>query len=185
MAKFFPHYLNADLKLPSYADYNFGLLFDLIHYEVKWSNITYSEAKLDIKDVRLDFSRKYDKSLIKVDFPAIEDWTISANQEVNTWLFPESSPIELVFKDLDIDGSFALKLDEKGYLDPVVNDMTIKFGDSFLYHDNWFVAFCMHQTIEFAIQVIQNSVYFVGGFIFSHMFGPILDSFLNHYVMKF
>jgi hypothetical protein len=37
-----------------------------------------------------------------------------------------------------------LKLDDKGYLDLIVKDMNIKFGDSFLYHENWFLALCLH-----------------------------------------
>jgi hypothetical protein len=48
------------MQLPETADYEFGLFFDLIHYEVKWTNITYSEAKLDIADIRFDLTRKYD-----------------------------------------------------------------------------------------------------------------------------
>ena len=37
-----------------------------------------------------------------------------------------------------------LRANEKGYIDFAVKDVRIKFGDSYLYHENWFVAFVMH-----------------------------------------
>jgi len=54
-----------------------------------------------------------------------------------------------------------------------------------LYHDNPIVAFFMHQFIYFGIVIIENSVYFVGQYIFTNMMGPVMDSFLNHYMFPF
>jgi len=39
----------------------------------------------------------------------------------------------------------------------------------------------MHQFIFFAMVIIENSVYFVGQYIFTNMMGPILDTYLDHY----
>lgn len=72
-------------------------------------------------------------------------------------------------------------LDENGYVDPVVYDADIKFGSSYLYHDNKIMAFVMHQFVYFAIVIIENSVYFVGDYIFSEMMGPVVDKMLGHY----
>ena len=144
MSVFLPHYLNFDLDLPKEADYTLSMFFDLIHYEIKWKNITYSEAKLDIDDIKLDLTRKYDKSLVKVDFPVLENWTISAENEINTWLIPADSLIKLQFVDFDLNTQFDLRLDDNGYLDLIVNDVNINFGDSFLYHENWFIEFWLH-----------------------------------------
>ena len=33
--------------------------------------------------------------------------------------------------------------------------------------------------------IIENSVYFVGQYIFSNMMGPVMDNFLNHYMFPF
>lgn len=62
-----------------------------------------------------------------------------------------------------------------------MRDCHIKFGDSYLYHDNAIIAFVMHQFIYFAIVIVENSVYFVGQYIFSNMLGPVMDTFLDHY----
>lgn len=61
----------------------------------------------------------------------------------------------------------------------------IHFGESYLYHDNPITAFVMHQFIYFGIVIIENSVYFVGQYIFTNMAGPVMDSFLNHYMFPF
>jgi hypothetical protein len=49
---------------------------------------------------------------------------------------PSESRVELIFKDFDVDFKCDLRLDNNGYLDPIVHDVDIKFGDSFLHHDN-------------------------------------------------
>jgi hypothetical protein len=116
-----------------------------------------------------------------VDFPVIKQWEIDATQEVNSWILPSKSKVELIFEDFDIGFQTDLVLDANGYLDPVVYDCDIKFGKSYLYHDNKIVAFVMHQFVYFAIVIIENSVYFVGDYIFSNMMGPIMDQMLNHY----
>ena len=51
MQEFLPHYLNFDMKLPTEYEYSFSLLFDLLVWNVKWTNISYSEAQLDINDI--------------------------------------------------------------------------------------------------------------------------------------
>jgi hypothetical protein len=75
---------------------------------------------------------------------------------------PDYSPVELKFEDFD----FAINVDpvikDTGFIDPVVYEVNISFGNSYFYHDNAIVAFVMHQFLEFAIVIIENSVYFVG-----------------------
>ena len=58
---------------------------------------------------------------------------------------PSNSKVELAFKDFDINFKVDLKLDANGYLDPIVYDSELYFGDSYLYHDNAIIAFFMHQ----------------------------------------
>lgn len=91
----------------------------------------------------------------------------------------------MIFKDFKFDFETDLVLDEHGYLDPVVYSADIHFGESYLYHDNPITAFVMHQFIYFGIVIIENSVYFVGQYIFTNMMGPVMDSFLNHYMFPF
>jgi hypothetical protein len=76
-------------------------------------------------------------------------------------------------------------LDEKGYLDPVVVGCYMSFGDSYLNHDNPIIAFLMHQLVYFITVILENSVYFVGEYIFSDMMGPVMDKLLNHYMITF
>lgn len=39
----------------------------------------------------------------------------------------------------------------------------------------------MHQVVQFGLVIIENSVYFVGEYIFTNMAGPVLTNFLNDY----
>lgn len=181
MEQFLPKYVNTNLNMPTEYHYEFGMFLDILTWKVDWTDISYKEVNLDVADVKLNFTRGYDLSLIKVDFPAIKAWEIDATQEVNSWILPSISNVELIFEDFDVDFQIDLVLDEHGYLDPVVYDCDIKFGKSYLYHDNKIMAFAMHQFVYFAIVIVENSVYFVGDYIFSNMMGPIMDQALNHY----
>ena len=173
--------MNNDLQLPTEYHYEFGMFFDLLSWKVDWTDITYKDVQLDIKDVKFNLTRGFGLSLIKVDFPAIKQWEIDATQVINSYILPSESKVELIFEDFDIDFQTDLVLDENGYIDPVVYDCDIKFGKSYLYHDNKIMAFAMHQFVYFALVIIENSVYFVGDYIFSNMMGPIMDEALNHY----
>lgn len=153
----------------------------MLSWKFKWENITYTTPELDVQDIQLKLVRSYDKPQIKFDFPAVKLWEIHAIQHTNTWLTPSVSPVKLVVKDLDLDLEADFQLSGEGYLDPVVYNCKLNFGDSYLYHDNSFVAFFMHQYIYYTLIVIENSVYFVGQYIFTHMLGPVLDEMMNHY----
>lgn len=39
----------------------------------------------------------------------------------------------------------------------------------------------MHQLVQFVLVIIENSAYFVGDVVFSHMWAPVLTNVLNHY----
>jgi hypothetical protein len=54
------------------------MFLDILTWKVTWTNITYEQATLDISDIKLQLTRGYDISLIKVDFPAIKHWEIDA-----------------------------------------------------------------------------------------------------------
>jgi hypothetical protein len=167
----------------------------LIQYEVSLEvNFEVLEDQLDVavvgKEPEVDILLSidlpmFDKSLMSVKFPAVKHWEIDAKQDVNFWFLPDYSNIQLIFKDFKLDFETDLQLDEHGYLDPIVYSADIHFGESYLYHDNPITAFIMHQFIYFGIVIIENSVYFVGQYIFTNMMGPVMDSFLNHYMFPF
>ena len=49
-----------------------------------------------------------------------------------------NSKVELGFKDFDFDFKARLKLDDNGYLDPIVLGCDINFGQSYFVSDDWF-----------------------------------------------
>ena len=67
---------------------------------------------------------------------------------------PDISTFELKFDNFKFDFDAYFKLDDHGYLDPIVQSCDINFGKSYFYHDNGIVAIFMHQIIYFAIIVI-------------------------------
>jgi hypothetical protein len=97
---------------------------------------------------------------------------------------PAESPVRFVIKDFELKFDADFVLGEDGYLDPVVNNAFVKFGETYLYHDNLIVAFFMHQWVKYEIIIVENAIYFVGAYIFTHMLGPVLDEMMNHYRLQ-
>ena len=141
MAEFLPHYLNVDLQLPREYSYDLKLLGYV--YKFKWTNIKYSRIKLDIKDISISMQRTSKHfSEVSVDLPAIKDWKITADQEVNSWLIPMDGPVKMALEDFDFDFSCYFELDKKGYLDPVVKDVDLDWGTSYFeFEDFWVELF--------------------------------------------
>ena len=54
MESFLPHYINFDAHLPKHYEYHFSMLEGLVSWGITWSNVTYSEATLDVKDTNVD-----------------------------------------------------------------------------------------------------------------------------------
>ena len=81
---------------------------------------------------------------MSVKFPALKSWQIDADQTSFIGFFPETSKVSLIFKNFKFDFDTDLKLDENGYLDPVVKACSVRFGESYLYHDNPITALVMH-----------------------------------------
>ena len=145
MSKFLPHYINVDLNLPTKYHYTLGFFFDAIGYRTDWKDIDYQQADLDINDTYFNLTRSEDdEPLLRIDFPTLKEWTIHAKQEVNTWIMPLDSDVTLEFKDFDFNINTDLKIDDKGYIDPVVYEVEVNFGESAFYHDNWFFELFMH-----------------------------------------
>ena len=57
---------------------------------------------------------------------------------------PLDSDVTLRFEDFDFNINSDFKLDSKGYLDPIVYEVDLAFGDSSFTHDNWFLEFIGH-----------------------------------------
>ena len=98
-------------------------------------------------------------------------------------MLPDDSKIELCFKDFDIDFSASLAVNADGNLKPTFYTLHIKFGDSYLTHDNWFFAFLMHQFVEFSLIIIENTAFFCGELMMTNIGEPMLTGFMNDYRM--
>ena len=169
---------------PKHFHYEILPKWGVLGWIIDWTDITYSDIDLDVEDVKIELTEGYDFPLMKVDFPAIKDWEIDATQTVNTWILPSTSQVQLMIKDFDIDFQCDFFVDENGFLDPVVYDVDINWGESYLYHDNKIIQFVMHQWLYFGMLMVENSVYFVGDIIFSHIGGPLMDRALNDYMTE-
>lgn len=181
MSQFLPRYINHDLNLPTEYSYEFSLFFELLVWKYHWKNIQYNQGQFDFDDVHLYLERKNGEPLLTFDFPTLKSWKISATQETNEWFVPQESPVRLEFHDFDFDWSCYFELEETGFLKPIVKDVKIKFGESYFYHDDWWSAFVMHQFIEFALVMVENATTFVGRWIYTNMFGPVMTAFLHEY----
>jgi len=77
--------------------------------------------------------------MIKLDFPALEYMRFDGEMTTNSWWVPESSKVAVIFNKFDINAHVSLKVNDKGYLRPICYGANVKWGDSFFYHDNWWV----------------------------------------------
>jgi len=106
-----------------------------------------------------------------------------AIQDCDSWWIPDDEKVSLDFEDFEVDFSCSLHLNEEGNLRPIFYKLHMNFGDSYLYYDNWFWAFVMHQIVEFAIIMIENTAFMCGELIMSQIGEPVLTSFLGNYRM--
>ena len=47
---------------------------------------------------------------------------------MNSWILPEESEIDIQIVNLDIDFKAYVKVDENGYIDPIIYESKIDFG---------------------------------------------------------
>lgn len=144
MQGFLPHYINFDLNLPKQYTYHVGLLFDFLTWTIEWTDIEYEMGTFDFTKIKMDLVSSFSQPMMKIDFPAFKEWKIHAVQRINTLFLPESSKVQLEFKDFDFDLNVKLLCTDMGYLKPVVYNANINFGESYFYHDSQFVSIVMH-----------------------------------------
>lgn len=77
-----------------------------------------------------------------------------------------------------------LKLDQNGYLDPVVFGCDINFGESDIKSTDWLMEILIFEIVHFSFIVIHNAAWITGPVMFTQMLGPVIDKYLNHYQME-
>jgi hypothetical protein len=172
----------AKAELPDHFSYTFlTWLPEFFQYKFEWTHIKYGKMDLRMQDVKFGITREYDTNLIAMDFPAIKEWVILAHEKTNSWFAPEESDIGIKLENFDIDFKASLRLNNKGYIDPVIYNCDIKFGNSMVKHSNWLKELVMHEVVLFSEVMIENSAYFFGEAMFTNLLGPVLDKFFNRY----
>ena len=78
MQDFFPHYVVADMNLPTEEMYHFSWLFGYVQWTVQWTYITYDIPKFDIQDIQFKLTDELGVPEIVVDLPALKEWKIRA-----------------------------------------------------------------------------------------------------------
>lgn len=80
MARFLPRFIKYDVKLPTELEYRFDSGIGLLDWHFRWTNIQYSQPQLDILDCQVNFTtnKNWNVPEVKIDFPAIESWEITA-----------------------------------------------------------------------------------------------------------
>lgn len=151
-----------------------------------WKDISYSQIDLDMDDVKFELEPSdmdENMNLVVFDFPALKYWEFKARETIDSWWFWSDSMVEFKIEDFDIDFSCHLKVDDQGYLEPVVKDVGIDFGKTTYTHDNIIVQFAAHQILELSVVIVENSAWFFGEYLFSAVLGPVTTEWLNHYKM--
>ena len=180
MERFLPHYISADFQFPEEYDWKFHWFFDLLNFNIKYTEISDNPPNLDLRDTKIVFEDKFDMQSIKIDFPALKKWTISAMQDLGVFYLPNEK-VSLIFENFDIKMNMVFGVNDQGYLLPKVYSAEVDFGQTRVEHDNGWVAFVSFYTVRLLMQVIKNSIYFVGPFILDKVLEPVLTDFLWNY----
>jgi len=143
MSRFLPEYVSHDMGLPTEYEFEFGLFFKFLTWTFTFTDITYTHPDLEIAKVKVLFTNGFDRPLLKIDFPAIKHLEINTKSHVNSWLLPEEEDLTFIIEDFDLDFQTNLRLDEKGYIDPIVSDVKINFGETKVEHRNIIIAFVL------------------------------------------
>lgn len=83
MEEFLPHFIDADLKLPTEFSQTFELLFGLMKVDFEWTDISYMTPRLDIADVDIELNTYPEfgnASAFHMYFPMLEYWEMRAHQ---------------------------------------------------------------------------------------------------------
>jgi hypothetical protein len=143
-----PDNIVSVFNLPDEYHYKYSSYLPGCSWSVDYEDIEYTDLDLRLEDITFELTRMDGMwGEILMDMPALKYWAISATQDFHHWYYPSKSEIIVYIEDFDVDFGFDLKLDEKGYLDPVVWDVVINYGDSYVWHDNWYVQYTMHQFL--------------------------------------
>ena len=70
---------------------------------------------------------------------------------------------------------------EQGYLVPIVNSVNLHWGSSAFYHTDWFWSLLLDTWLRYVLVIIENSIYFLGDYIFTDMMTHPLAELLNYY----
>ena len=178
-------YANTDMFIDAGLPHSYTYVVDTIPFlkwNITWTDIQYSNLHLDMDQVKTEFIHDGNIGLLFFDFPALKEWNIEANEHINTLLFPTKSHVELNVKDFNIDFETEFAIDTNGYLDPVVQNVYLDFGNSRFHHDNFVIQFIVHQTLELSCKALEVTAKLVGRYMFSQLLGPVMDHYFNHYL---
>ena len=70
---------------------------------------------------------------------------------------------------------------DNGFLRPIIWATDLKWGETKIYHENWFAMIMLDQWVKLTMVIIQNSMYFLGDYIMNGMLEPPLTQLANYY----
>jgi hypothetical protein len=146
LQKFVPHYFEFDMKLPHELEFEFGpgdFFWDAFLYHISWTDITYENPILDIMGIKVEFNQMEDSDEqdVTIDFPALRSMSISAYQEMDTWIIPATGWVFLGIYNFKVDLVFELGVTSKGFLHPIFHHTAVDFGETYFYFENEFTEF--------------------------------------------
>lgn len=157
------------MEVPDHYRMDYRALWGIIDYEYEWYDIDPMPIVMDVDSFKFELARDAldHRTIVKFKMPLIEFWQVTAYQKYNSWFFPSTSEVALTFVDFEFEFEGSLLLNEKGYLDPLVENCSIHFGQSTFTHENDIMELFYHQLVVFSIVVIENTSFYMGKYIFS------------------
>lgn len=183
---------NAYLEMsPIFFDFDINL-DESMSYELPFnnsleiSNIQYDIIRFDLREFNFDFIQFERTNMISIELPLFKRWTLSADYKFEwAFLFPLEGKIYYEFNGIGVASKLGLLRTSTGQLDPMVRDLQVQFGKTYLDIGDDYYNWLFNQLINIGKVIAQNSVNIFGYPTISSFSQPTLEAVLSNYQYAF
>ena len=101
--------------------------------------------------------------------------------EVDTWIIPPKSDMMFDMENIDVSFSTELETTSDGFLKPKFWEVSLNWGQSSFYHENFLLAMLFDNLIKQSLIIVQNAVYYFGDVILNSMLEPVMTKIFYYY----
>ena len=121
---------------------------------MEFDNVKYDTPTLDMLDTKVEFDASFGRQMLKVSCPAIKKWKIETDAKINTAILPQESEMIFDFEDFVVKFNTEFEVMDNGFLRPIIWATGLKWGETKIYHENWFAMIMLDQWVKLTMVII-------------------------------